>query len=52
MIFLALRFYVKSILRIVEVQHVPYLEALNFHFYVFLHFFNAQIYRLNKIQSL
>ena len=50
MIFLSLRFYVKSILRILELQNLP-LEALNFDFYEFLHFLKAEIYQFNKIQS-
>ena len=43
MIFLSLRFYVKSILGI--------LEALNFGFYEFLHFLKGEIDQINKIQS-
>ena len=29
-----------------------HLEALNFHFYEFLHFMKAEIYKINKTQSL
>ena len=30
---------------------LTHLEALNFDFYAFLHFLNAEIYQINKIQS-
>ena len=55
MIFLSLRFYVKSNLMIVEVQNLPFfkhLQGLNFAFNGFLHFLKAEIYQINKIQSL
>ena len=55
MILLSLKFYVKLILGIQEVQNVPFLthlEALNFDFYEFLHFLMAEIYQINKIHSL
>ena len=53
-IFLWLRFYVKSILGILEVQSMPfqrYLEAPKFDFYEFLYFLKAEIYKMNKIHS-
>ena len=46
MIFLSLRFYVKSILGIVEVQKSAistHLEALNLDLYEFLHFLKSEI---------
>ena len=54
MIFLSIRFYVKSILEILEVQHLSYQhikKAMNFDFDEFLHFLKAEIYQMNKIQS-
>ena len=47
-ILLQLKFYVKSITWIVEVQNLP-LEK-NFDFYVFLQFLQAHIYQTNHIQ--
>ena len=46
-------FYVKSILWIIKVQNLPFLpiKALNFDFYVFLHFLKAEIYQINNIES-
>ena len=43
MIFLSLRFYVKSIF--------AQLEAINFDFDQFLHFLKTEIYQIIKIQS-
>ena len=49
-IFLSLTFYVKSILDILEVQHLPfYPTALNFDFHEFLHFLNPDFYQMDKI---
>ena len=49
MIFLPLRFYVKSILGILEVQSLllAHLGALNIDIYAFLHFLNAGMYQIN-----
>ena len=49
-IFLSLRFYVNTNLAELESQ-ITLFEALNFDFYVFLHFFDADIYQISKIQS-
>ena len=54
MIFLSLRFYVKSILENLEVLKLLFfaiIEALNFDFNEFLHFPKADIHQMNKIQS-
>ena len=53
-IFLSLRFYVKSILRTLEVQNLPFLthlEALDFDFHEFLHFLKAEVVdqQINKM---
>ena len=48
-ILLQLKFYVKSITWIVEVQNLP-LEK-NFDFYVFLQFLQAEIDQVDKIQT-
>ena len=51
MIFLSLRFYMKTIFGIPELQNLPFLthlEAVNFDFYEFLQFLEAEI---EKIKS-
>ena len=53
-IFRSLRFYVKSILGCIEVQNLlfpTHLEAVNFDFDEFLHYLNAEIYKINNIQK-
>ena len=54
-IFLSLRFYVKSILEILARSSksviLTDLEALDFDFYEYLHFWKAEIYLISKIQS-
>ena len=48
--FPSLRFYVKTILGILEVQNLHILkdlEVLNFDFYEFLHFLNVEIDQIN-----
>ena len=53
-IFLSLRFYVKSKLLILKVKKLPFLthlEALNLAFYNFLHFSEAGIFQINKIEN-
>ena len=50
-IFLSIRFYVKSILKILEVLKLPFwpfFGALNFDYYEFLHYLKAEI---NQIES-
>ena len=54
MIFLSLRFYVKSILEdswSAKSAIVSHLEVLNFDFYEFLHFLKAEIDQISTIQS-
>ena len=54
-IFVSFRFYVKSILRIIEVQNQPFYhisEDLNFDFYEFLHFRKAEIDQTSKFRAL
>ena len=48
-IFLSLRFYVKSFLGILEMQNLPFdtLEALNMEFYEFLYFLEDDNYQFN-----
>ena len=54
MIFLPFTFYVKSNLKILEVQKLPFLkhlEALNFDFNEFLHFLKAEVYPNQKLSG-
>ena len=55
MIFLSLRFYVKSILVILKSEKsafLTHLKALNFDFYAFLQFLNSfELDQIYKIQS-
>ena len=44
-------FSITQILREIKSAISTHLEALNFDFNEFLHFFNAEIYQVNKIQS-
>ena len=52
---LSFRFYVKSILEILEVQNLPFWHILRlwiFIFYELLHFWEVEIDQINKIRSL
>ena len=54
MIFLSLRFYVKSILensRSAKSAILTHSQALNFDIYEILHFLKAEIYQINKVHS-
>ena len=54
MVFVLLRFYVKSILRVLEVPNKSFkthLEAQNLDFDEFLHFLKVEIYQMNKIHN-
>ena len=52
--FLSLRIYVKSVLRgftCAKSAISTHLKALNFDFYQFLHFLEAEMYQIDKLQS-
>ena len=51
--FASFRFYVKSILGILECKYaiLTRLEAMNYDFYDFLQFMKAEIYQINTIHS-
>ena len=54
LIFLSLKFYVKLILGILEVQNLAFfvhLEAMKFNFYESLHFLKAEIDQIHKKHS-
>ena len=53
MIFLSLRFYVKSNLGFFKckIAIFTHLEVLNFYFYEFFHVLQTEIYQINKVQS-
>ena len=50
-IFLSLRFNVKSLSR-AKSAILTHFESLNFDFYEFLHFLQAEIYQINKMAKM